>query len=179
MKKTTKSIKYSVLGWFIYFISMLLGMNDLTDFALIGFLCSYLILFLWSVFYEKDQLGKGTIMIMSGVFFVVALGGAAGIDNESTIKLFSVPDNLKATYVALLSIASATFLGAGGSVVANVAADNSTDNQKFTARENALSLNRTEEQLANIYRLIKCAIIGMFALFFIILGIGVYIGTVI
>ncbi|HHX8566265.1 TPA: hypothetical protein ACVO0N_004199 [Vibrio diabolicus] len=179
MKKTTKSIKYSVLGWFLFFVSMLLGMSDLTNLALIGFLFSYLTLFLWSVFYEKDQLEKGTIMILSGVFFVVALGGAASLDNESTIKLFSVPDNLKAAYVALLSIASATFLGAGGSVVANVASVNSTDNKEFISRENALSLNRTEEQLATIQRLLKYTIIGIIGLILIVFCIGVYIGTVI
>ena len=118
-------------------------------------------------------------MILSGVFFVVALGGAASLDNESTIKLFSVPDNLKAAYVALLSIASATFLGAGGSVVANVASVNSTDNKEFISRENALSLNRTEEQLATIQRLLKYTIIGIIGLILIVFCIGVYIGTVI
>ncbi|EJB8504583.1 hypothetical protein MW364_002761 [Vibrio parahaemolyticus] len=166
--KTTKSKKYGVLGWLVYFLSLLLGTFNYVDFSLIGFLVSYIILFLWIVHYETTQLDKGVIMILSGACFVVLLTTAAGLEVKDS-RVFDVPEQLKLQFVVLVTIAGATFFGAGGSVIANVATEHSSDSPINVSNENKQSFARVEKRLKAIYRLL-CTLIILVSMSTIILS---------
>ncbi|CAH7217098.1 conserved membrane hypothetical protein [Vibrio chagasii] len=151
--KTTKSKKYGFLGWFIYALSLALGTLNYVDVSLIGFLISYIVLFLWVVHYEITQLDKGMVMILSGAFFVGVLTTSAGLE-VSDDRIFDVPEQLKLSFVALVAIAGATFFGAGGSMIANVATMHSSDSAININKDNKLYLVRVEKKLKAIYRLL-------------------------
>lgn len=162
-KKTTDSKKYSVIGWVVYFGSGVLGILNYVDLALVGFMVSYIILFLLSVYYEKEQLDKGLMMIMIGACFVVLLSAITGLDLNNS-QLFKVSESMKMPFTALVAIAGATFFGAGGSMIANVAAANSTDAPSTPLPmkcENKLSLNNVEDRLEKNNRLLWGVIILM------------------
>lgn len=168
INKTTESKKFSVLGWFIYIISIMLGVMGFIDFSLMGFSLSYMILFLWSVHYRKSQLDKGLLMIITGAFFVIVLTTAAGLDvNED--KIFDVPEKMKLSFTALVTIAGATFFGAGGSMIANVAADHSSDSPSSSMYEKNISLRSIEGKLSNMYKLLWLVIILVITLFVFLL----------
>ena len=151
-RKNTRKKTYAVIGWVVYILSMIIGIIGYVEIALIGFLSSYMILFLWSVHYQIPQLDKGVMMILTGTFFVVVLSAIAGLEvNDSRILL--VPEQMKMSFVALVTIAGATFFGAGGSVIANVASEHSSDSPVSIKNEDRLSLSNVEAKLAKIQQL--------------------------
>lgn len=166
--KTTRSKKFSLLGWFVYSISFILGAFDHVDFALIGFTTSYIILFLWSVHYRKPQLDKGLLMIMTGSFFVVVLTSATGLEVNDD-KIFDVPDQMRMSFTVLVTIAGATFFGAGGSMIANVAAEHASDRPILTISENKLLLDKVEDKLKRTNRLLWVIILLVVIAFIVLL----------
>ncbi len=166
--KTTKSKKLGVFSWLMYFLSLLLGIFNQVDFALIGFLISYITLFLWVVHYETSQLDKGLLMVLSGTCFVVLLTTAAGLEVKEG-RIFDVPKQLELSFVGLVAIAGATFFGAGGSVIANVATEHSSDSPVNIDKENKLLLAGVEGRLKAIYRML-CALIILVSMSAVALG---------
>ncbi|ART79538.1 hypothetical protein [Oceanisphaera avium] len=165
--KATKSKKYGVIGWFIYVLSLFLGAFGYVGFSVFGFTLSYIILFLWMVHYEITQLDKGTLMITSGTFFVLILSAALGLEIKES-QIFDVPENLNFAFIAIVTIAGATFIGAGGSVIANVATAHSIDSPINIAKENKISTLSVEKQLKVIYRLLLIIIL-LVSIFIILL----------
>lgn len=147
MKKlTTKKKRYGVVGWGVYFATLLLGILNYVQVVPVGLLFSYMIIFLWLVHYEIEQLDKGLLLLCNGVVFVLFTSTVAGLEGSNG-ALFAVPEQTRIALVALVMMAGSTFLGAGGSVIANVAADHSSDR--------TITKNETQS-LVNVEAKLKC-----------------------
>lgn len=110
-----------------------------------------MIIFLWLVHYEIEQLDKGLLLLCNGVVFVLFTSTVAGLEGSNG-ALFAVPEQTRIALVALVMMAGSTFLGAGGSVIANVAADHSSD--RTITKNETQSLVNVEAKLKAIYRLL-------------------------
>lgn len=175
--KITKSKKYGVLGWFFYILSLLLGMFSYIKLSMFGFVFSYIILFLWMVHYETTQLDKGTLMIFSGTFFVGVLSAALGLEVEES-RILYVPENLHFSFIAIVTLAGATFFGAGGSIIANVATAHSIDSPVSVAKENKISIFNVEKRLKIIYRLLLTIILLVSIFIILLTGLAWYLYSV-
>ncbi|WP_188630984.1 hypothetical protein [Oceanisphaera marina] len=92
-------------------------------------------------------------MIVIGALFVIVLTTAAGLDVNDN-KIFDVPEKMKLSFTALVTIAGATFFGAGGSMIANVAAEHSSDSPSSSLYEKNISLRSVEDKLSTIHNLL-------------------------
>jgi len=154
VNKSTDSKLFFYVGVAIYFIALVLGGAGFTTISLILFVASYLALFLWSVSYKTDQLSKGFGLVLIGSGFVGVLGFAIGFSNigEDIKPLLFIPDNLTLSYSVFMAIVAASFTGAGGSVLANVATNSSTDSPVGIKNEENSDVKAIKEKVDSMMK---------------------------